>query len=547
MRRKRHIKNKKNKSLQRIASRALHASVVLTEIEQTGPLKDGFMKGKKIAAGSGFFVAPHLIASNIHCIVGTTWVFVEPVSLPDMYPVESVVAYDDKLDLVIFRVEPKGMPLALADSDAAEIGERVYAVRATGGGVEEKGARGAVTEATVHGVRESDAHLRLRTLLAPGNSGGPVINKAGEVVGIPVAGGSSISSMGPGRTHEFAYAIPSNAIKQLLAAAETETEEPFEAWREQPKIQAYAEASQAYIKQREGKYKAAIKHYTAALKLNPDLVSLYHNRGTLKNVLGRHKAAIADWDVALERSPDLVEVYFNRGGAKTALGDFEGGVADCTTAIELHPEAMPAYYNRAQARMELNQYVEGIEDYDKVLTFHMSKADSYGAYYNRALAKYLLGLDKSAAGDVEAAIPLYHSAIPDYTQAIEVAPTPTLVSRNYNNRGYTKYLIAEYESAEGNVDKARNLYEEAMSDSEEAIRRDRKNAYAYCTRAVTKVAFETYETAIDDFDRAIKLKPDFAHAYYQRGLAKQHIGQQKQAEVDFRKAKQLDPDIETKS
>ena len=547
MRRRRQVKNKKNKSLQRIASTALRASVVLTEIEQTGPLKDGFMKGKKIAAGSGFFVAPHLIASNIHCIVGTTWVFVEPVSLPDMYPVESVVAYDDQMDLVIFRVEPEGVPLSLADSDAADIGERVYAVRATGGGVEEKGARGAVTEATVHGVRESDAHLRLRTLLSAGNSGGPVINKAGEVVGIPVAGGSSIDGTGAGRQHEFAYAIPSNAIKHLLSVAESGTEEPFEAWREQPKIRAYAEASQAYMKQREGKYKAAIKHYTAALKLNPNLVSLYQNRGTLKNVLGQHKAAIADWDAALERSPDFVEVYFNRGGAKTALGDFEGGVADCSTAIELHPEAMPAYYNRAQAFMELKRYVAGIEDYDKVLTFHISKADSYGAYYNRALAKYLLGLDKTAEGDVEAAIPLYQSAIPDYTQAIEVAPTPALVSRNYNNRGYTKYLIAEYESGEGNMDKARTLYEEAMSDSEEAIRRDRKNAYAYCTRAVTKAAFEEYETAIDDFDRAIKLQSDFAHAYYQRGLAKQQLGQQKQAEVDFRKAKQLDPEIEKKS
>ena len=62
--RKKNIRNKGNQSLQRIASRALHASVVLTEIEQTGPLKDGFMKGKKIAAGSGFYVAPDLIADE---------------------------------------------------------------------------------------------------------------------------------------------------------------------------------------------------------------------------------------------------------------------------------------------------------------------------------------------------------------------------------------------------------------------------------------------------------------------------------------------------
>ena len=172
---------------------------------------------------------------------------------------------------------------------------------------------------------------------------------------------------------------------------------------------------------------------------------------------------------------------------------------------------MPAYYNRAQAKMELNRYAEGIADYDKALEFPMSEADAYGAYYNRALAKYLLGVEKAAAGEEEAAVELYHASIPDYTAAIKVAPDRSLTGRNYNNRGYSKYLIAEYESAIGNMEEARELYEAAMLDSEKAIQYDRKNAYAYCTRAVTKVAFEIYDGAIDDFNRALKLDPGFAH------------------------------------
>ncbi len=70
---------KKPKSLQRIASRALHACVSLSEIEQTGRRRGKFAKGAKVAAGSGFFVAPHLIATNIHCVVGTTWVLRLPL------------------------------------------------------------------------------------------------------------------------------------------------------------------------------------------------------------------------------------------------------------------------------------------------------------------------------------------------------------------------------------------------------------------------------------------------------------------------------------
>ena len=394
----------------------------------------------------------------------------------------------------------------------------------------------------MHGIRDTDTHLRLQTILSHGNSGGPVINKAGDVIGIAVAGGSSVDELGGKHVSEFAYAIPSNAVKALLAV--NRAEESFETWRERPRIHAYAEASYGYLKQRKGQYKAAIEHYTAALQLNPDLAELYHNRGTLKNALGQKRAAIADWDAALKCNPALTEAYFNRGAAKNTLGDHEGGIADCTVAIGLNPDAMPAYYNRAQAKMELNRYAEGIEDYDKVLELPISEANAYGTYYNRALAKYLLGVDKAAAGDEEAAVQLHHASIPDYTEAIKVAPDRILAGRNYNNRGYAKYLIAEYESAIGNMEAARELYEEAMIGSEAAIKRDRKNAYAYCTRAVTKVAFEAYAAAIDDFDSAIKLDPGFAHAYHQRGLAKQEIGQQHAAAADFRKAKQLDPDVE---
>ena len=542
--RKRKTKNNKNRSLQRIASKALRASAVLLKVEPTGHRRGEQIQAVKIAAGSGFFVAPHLIATNIHCVVGTTTVLVEPVNLRVPYPVTDVVAFDDTIDLVILQISTEGMPLPLADSDTVKKGERVYAVRCTGGGIEEKGARGAVTEGTVHGIRSNDAHLRLKTVLSPGNSGGPIINRAGEVIGIAVSAGASATGTREDDPREFAYAMPSNAVKALLA--DVGAAESFETWRQRPRIRAYAEASHGYLKQKEKQYKVAIKHYTAALKLNPDLAELYHNRGALRNLLGDPESAIADWDAALARNPDFAEAYFNRAGAKTTLGDFEGGIVDCNAAIERNPDAAPAYYNRAQARMGLKQYTEGIEDYDKALSIGLSEADSYGAYYNRALAKYLLGLDKAAQGAEAEAIRLYHAAIPDYTKAIQVAPDPSLASRNYNNRGYAKYLIAECESADGNIQKARELYEAAMDDSEAAIEHDRRNAYAYCTRAVTKIAFDAHEDAVKDFDRAIKLKPDFAHAYRQRGLAKQALGHQKEADTDFAKAKELDPDIESK-
>ena len=69
--RKRKTKNNKNSTLQRIASKALRASVVLLKVEPTGHRRGKQIQAVKVAAGSGFFVAPYLIATNIHCVVGT--------------------------------------------------------------------------------------------------------------------------------------------------------------------------------------------------------------------------------------------------------------------------------------------------------------------------------------------------------------------------------------------------------------------------------------------------------------------------------------------
>ncbi len=535
------MKHKRNKKLQQISSKALTASVALLEIQHKKQLTDKLMLGAKVAAGNGFFVGPGLIATNIHCVVGTTWVFAESVPMATQFPIESVVACDDESDVVILKVGGERTPLPLADIDALKVNSPVYAVRCVGEDMEAKGAQGVITPGTVHSLGRSHKRLRLRAPLTHGNSGGPVLNSKGEVIGIVVTAGSRAGKQTARARPDFAYAISSNVLKALLEGAREA--EPFEAWRKQPRIRAHAEISQANRKQVQGKYHAAIKHYDAALRLNPDLAEAYHNRGTVRNSLGQHREAIADWDTALKYNPELTEAYCNRGAAKLSLEDAQGCITDCSTAAELNPDEVSAYYNRAQARMELNQYVEGIEDFDKAISLNLGRADLYGAYYNRALAKYLLGQAKAAQGDEEEAVKLYRASIPGYTEAMKVAPDASLTSRNYNNRGYSKYLIAEYESAMGDKKKARNLYESALNDSNKAIKFDRKNAYAYCTRAVAKVARDAHDAAIDDFGQAITLKPDFAHAYYQRGLAKQEIGRQEEAEEDFRKAKQLDPDV----
>jgi serine protease Do len=122
-----------------------------------------------------------------------------------------VVKSSRDLDLALLRVEgaPWDLPaLRVGDSDALRVGELVYAIGHPWGRL------GAVTAGVVSGVGVAGGpggrarYVQSDVSLAPGNSGGPLLNARGEVVGI--------NAMIFGR---LALSIPSNAASAWLAGA----------------------------------------------------------------------------------------------------------------------------------------------------------------------------------------------------------------------------------------------------------------------------------------------------------------------------------------
>jgi serine protease Do len=122
-----------------------------------------------------------------------------------------VVKNDRSLDLALLRLEGKfeDLPVApVGDSDALRVGELVYAIGHPWGSV------GAVSAGIVGGMGElrgprrgsSARYVRSDVALAPGNSGGPLLNARGEVV--------AINAMIFG---QMALSIPSNAADAWVA------------------------------------------------------------------------------------------------------------------------------------------------------------------------------------------------------------------------------------------------------------------------------------------------------------------------------------------
>ncbi len=76
---------------------------------------------------------------------------------------------------------------------------------------------------------------------------------------------------------------------------------------------------------------------------------------------------MADADRAIRISPDYVFAYDNRGEIKRMRGDYDSAVADFNTAIRLDPEFLSAYLDRGSTFKEMGNRKSARADFQTVL------------------------------------------------------------------------------------------------------------------------------------------------------------------------------------
>ena len=493
-------------------------------------------------SGSGFFVKPDIIVTNIHVITDRGSILVKSSDRKTSWKVKGVTAFDVRNDLVAIKVRGEGTPLPLGDSSYLQNGDPISVVGFPHGEYK-------VTEGVVYSHRDSDKQIRMKADLYHGNSGSPVLNEERKAIGIV----NHVSKF------YYSWAIPSNVIKALLDRLEPA--ESLVKWRTRKIIRSFTKFSQGKRHLWEGRYRKAIADFDKAIKLNPKLIDAYGDRGFAKSESGDQYGAIADFDKVISLKPMDDSAYTNRGVAKAKLGDVEDAITDFDKVIELDPMDAKAYNNRGTTMKKLGDFEDAITDFDKAIKLNPKDADLYN---NRGFVKFDLGNYEDAITDFDKAVrlqPEYSSyynnrglvkswhgdveeAIVDYDKAIELNPKDAVA---YRNRAWAKHLLGKSNAVAGNTVSAQALYHTAISDSNEAIELDPENAIFYHTRGVVKAAMGDSIDSIEDFDIAIQLDPEYAKAYFDRALAKEALGQQDAAKADSDKAKELDPDIEKDS
>jgi S1-C subfamily serine protease len=148
--------------------------------------------GNAIAQGSGFFITPTLVATNLHVLKRASQGYVKSVSEGVVYKITNVAGFSLKRDLcVLFLANAKGMPLPSSTAEVS-VGQDIL-VAGNPEGLEATFSKGIISA-----IRSREGLLQIDAPISPGSSGGPVVTQSGEVIGLVV------SSLTEGQNLNFA-------------------------------------------------------------------------------------------------------------------------------------------------------------------------------------------------------------------------------------------------------------------------------------------------------------------------------------------------------
>ena len=170
-----------------------------------------------------------LILTNNHVISEGTSITVSPGKSSNLTRAATVVGADANSDLALIKVDPSGLglkPLKLVSSASLQVGDPVYAI-GNPYGLDETLTRGIVSAlgreisapngATIKNAIQTDAALN------PGNSGGPLLNAQGDVIGVnsQIASDAATSEGSQPGSTGVGFAISSSTVSEVIKTIES--------------------------------------------------------------------------------------------------------------------------------------------------------------------------------------------------------------------------------------------------------------------------------------------------------------------------------------
>ena len=376
------------------------------------------------------------------------------------------------------------------------------------------------------------------TPLAPGSSGGGILDSDANLVGI-----NGATTFDGNTNTAYGLAIP----LKLYLDRETDLAEVRQNKPEEQSIEQKAEEVEVSAD--------AVSNTAGKPSNDRDSNNIAANTGALDSLVNigkkqirqiKYEEAIATFDRALDNDPNNIDAHYGRGEAYFRLGDFEGVVEDFDRVLKLNSQDAQAYFYRAYSNAELGKYDRAIADFDRAIDLDSNNVSAYisrtsvyrdkGDYQNALVdLTQAIKIDPNSfdayydRGIIHQEIDKNKKAIADYTKAIRISPEkklPVLKSRAI------AYLRAEQKpKAIKDLETAANLLFEQgeIQQSRQAF------------KMLEDFAKDYLKEKLEAYDRAIDSNPDDLAAYQKRALFYNKLGQSDKAIEDYTQVIDLNP------
>jgi len=166
-----------------------------------------------VGQGTGFIInADGYLVTNSHVLSGGRWV--KAINYKQETIDAEFIGYDVNLDIALLKIPNNQNYLELANSNKVQVGEKVIAI-GNPLGLQFSVSQGIVSGIHRIGPSNLEAYIQTDAALNPGNSGGPLINKEGNVIGI--------NNFKIGSGESLGFALESNFIKEAVNRISTKT------------------------------------------------------------------------------------------------------------------------------------------------------------------------------------------------------------------------------------------------------------------------------------------------------------------------------------
>jgi hypothetical protein len=310
-------------------------------------------KNEPLISGSGFFIRPGEVVTNLHVIEGAARAEIRTLDgKGKTYGVTGTLSVDEEGDIALLAVDvPQDRPRAvMLTEEMPEEGENIFVI---GNPLR---LEGSVSNGIVSAVREVPNLGKIIQITAPishGNSGSPLFNMKGQVVGIvtiKVTNGQNIN-----------LALGAARLSALKAG----------------KLVTFDELA---AKPRSGQ--------------QPEVLAEWWYRNGLSSLwLGNYDSALGYFENAVDKNPSRAEAWIQVGFCKVKQGKNEEAIRAYKQAIQLRPSSYEAYNKLGDAYYYAARYYEAIESYRRAAALRPDLAE---AYYNLGMTYLEIG-NKTAA------------------------------------------------------------------------------------------------------------------------------------------------------